>query len=138
MGRLPVEASARLSILRDGRRRTIDATLSKCPTLGKKIVTNRPPAWRGLRVDYASAVMESEQAVRASRADSDDAVVVAEVEENSSAARAGLRRGMLIGRVDGAPVRTPKEFLAAVAGKSGPVELRLVSDEENPVRPVTP
>ena len=45
---------------------------------------------------------------------------------------------MLIGRVDGQPVRTPKEFLAAVAGKSGPVELRLLSDEENPVRRVTP
>lgn len=138
VGRLPVETAARLSVLRDGRPLSIRAALSKCPTPGKKIVTNRPPAWRGLRVDYATAVIESEQAVRASRADSDEAVAVVEVEEGSPAARAGLRRGMLIGRVDSAAVRTPKEFLAAVAGKSAAVELRLLSDEADPVRRVAP
>ena len=92
----------------------------------------------GLRVDYATAMLESEQAVRGIRTDADEAVVVVEVEEGSSAARAGLRRGMLIGRVDGAVVRTPKEFLTGIAGKSGPVELGLISDEENPVRRVAP
>ncbi len=138
VGRLPVEAAARLSVLRDGRPLSIRATLGKYPTLGKKIVTNRPPAWRGLRVDYASAMVESEQAVRASRADADDAVVVVEVEEGSAAARAGLRRGMLIARADGAPVRTPKEFFAAVAGKSAAVELRLLADDEDSVRRVAP
>ena len=86
VGRLPVEATARLAVLRDGRPLAIEATLSKCPVAGKKIVTNRPPAWRGLRVDYATALLESEQAVRGIRADADEAVAAVEV-------RGGLRGG---------------------------------------------
>ena len=56
VGRLPVEAVARLSVVRDGRRRNIDVTLSKYQVRGKKIVTTKPEAWRGMRVDYASAL----------------------------------------------------------------------------------
>ena len=61
-----------------------------------------------------------------------------EVAEGSPAYAAGLRRGMLITHVDGTPVRTPKEFAAAVARNRGPVQLRLAGDEKNPVRTVEP
>ena len=60
-GPLPVEAVARLGVIRDGEPQTIDVVLSKYPVRGRKIVTVRPEAWRGMRVDYASAFLEPEQ-----------------------------------------------------------------------------
>ena len=68
----------------------------------------------------------------------DDAVIVTEVAEDSPAWEAGLRRGMLITHVDRTPVRTPKEFAAAVARNRGPVQLRMLGDEKNPIRTVGP
>ncbi len=52
-------------------------------------------------------------------------VVVLEVDKDSPAAAAGLRYGMFITQVGNTPVRTPKEFFDAVAGKTGEVSLRL-------------
>ena len=68
-----------------------------------------------------------------------DAVVVSEVDQNTPAAQAGIKRGMLISHVDGRPVRTPKEFQAAIAEKTGAVQLRLVAgDPSNSVLIVPP
>jgi len=125
VGKLAPQSIAHLGVLRSGRPQTIDVTLSKYPVLGKKIVTQRPEAWRGLRVDYPSAYVDSEQPARGGDLFVDEAVVVSEVEPGSPAAQAGARRGMLISHVDGKPVRTPQEFRAALADKAGPVELRL-------------
>ena len=50
-----------------------------------------------------------------------------------------MKPGMLISHVDGRPVRTPKEFQAAIAEKTGAVQLRLVaSDPSNSVLVVPP
>ncbi len=139
VGRLPVEAVAHLGVLRNGTRQTIDVVLSKYPVRGRKVVTVRPEAWRGLRVDYASAFVEPDQPQRFALPMPDDAVVVADVDPNTAAARAGVKRGMLISHVDGRPVRTPKEFQSAIAEKSGAVQLRLVaSDPSNSVLVVPP
>ena len=138
VGKLPVEAVARLSVVRDGRPRTIDVTLGKYPVRGKKIVTTKPEAWRGMRVDYASTLADAEQPLHAGLAFFDEAVVVSEVAENSPAWRAGMRPGMLISHVDGAAVRTPKEFQAAVAQQSGPVALHLALEDEDAVRTIPP
>ena len=120
VGKLPAATVTRLSIIRDGRRRTIDVTLSKYPVRGKKIVTTKPEAWRGMRVDYASTLLaDSEQPLRGSLAFLDEAVVVSEVAEGTPAFRAGMKPGMLITQVDRVAVRTPKEFMAAVAGLGG-------------------
>jgi len=129
VGRLPVEATARLDVLRDGRRRTIDVVLAKYPVRGEKIVTTRPPDWRGLRVDYPTAYVDDDPAARAGLSFFDDGVVVTEVAENTPAWQAGLRRGMRITEVASTPVRTPREFQTATAGQPGPVALR-VADEE--------
>ena len=135
VGKLPVETVTRLSVLRDGQRRTIDVTLGKYPVRGKKIVTVKPDAWRGMRVDYASSTLaDSEQPLRAGMAFFDEAVAVSEVAEGTPAWRAGLRPGMFVSQVEGLPVRTPKEFQTAVAGKSGPVAVRLAVDEGDAVR----
>ena len=61
VGRLPVEAVAHLGVIRNGTRQTIDVVLGKYPVRGRKVVTVRPEAWRGVRVDYASAFLEPDQ-----------------------------------------------------------------------------
>ena len=138
VGRLPVDAVARLSVLRDGNPRTIEVSLSKYAVRGKKIVTAPESAWRGMRVDYPTAVEDDAGRFRGGTSFVDDAVVIVEVAENSSAWEAGLRRGMFVTHVDGSPVRTPKEFAAAVARNRRSVQLRLSDDEKNPVRTVAP
>ena len=139
VGRLPVEAVAHLSVIRNGTRQTIDVVLSKYAVRGRKVVTVRPEAWRGVRVDYASAFWEPDQPQHFAMPLPDDAVVVCEVDQNTPAAQAGMKLGMLITHVDGRPVRTPKEFQAAIAEKTGAVQLRLVaSDPTNSVLTIPP
>jgi serine protease Do len=132
IGRYPAEAVARLEVVRGGARQTKEVVLSKFPVRGRKIATVRPEPWRGLRVDYASAYLEAEQPVRLGAPLTDNAVVVCDVEANSPAAASGLKRGMLVGQVDGRPVRTPREFRAAIAAKSGPVRLKLIAGSGAP------
>ena len=137
VGRLPVEAPARLSVIRDGRRRTLEVTLAKFPVPGKKIVTTRRPPWRGMRIDYPTALVDPDGRPQGGLVFHDDGVIVTEVEEGTASWEAGLRRGMRISQVGRTSVRTPREFRAAVARQSGPVQLRL-ADAENPLRTVTP
>jgi S1-C subfamily serine protease len=138
VGKLPAEAVTRLSVLREGSPRTIAVTLSKYAVRGKKIVTSPDPAWRGLRVDYPTALVDDEGRFRGGTSFVDDAVVIVEAAEGSPAWTAGLRRGMLVTHVDGAPIRTPKEFATAVSRNRGPVQLRLAGEEKTPLRTVAP
>ena len=100
--------------------RTVSVELSKYAVRGRKIVTEPDPAWRGLRVEYPTAVVDEEGHLRGGASVADDAVIVVEVAEGSPAAAAGLRRGMLITHVDRLPVRTPKEFAAGRRPQSRP------------------
>jgi serine protease Do len=138
VGKLPVDAVARLSVIRDGRPRTVEVKLTKYAVRGKKIVTAEEPPWRGLRVEYPSAMMNAESRVSTGQAIAGEGVIVAEVAENSPAQKAGLQPGMIITRVGRAEVNTPKEFRAAVENLSGPVELRIAGDKQNPIRAVEP
>jgi serine protease Do len=104
--------------------------LTKYHVAGKKIVTTPAPNWRGLQVDYpnfqllglglAMGDAKSEQI------DPDGCVVISEVKKDSPAAQNGLEPEMAITHVGKTRVRSPKQFYAAVADKTGPVELRLV------------
>jgi len=138
VGKLPVEAVTRLSVLRRGNMRTISVALSKYAVRGRKVVTAPDPAWRGLRVEYTTAVVDEEGRFQGGTSFVDDAVVATEVVEGSPAWEAGLRRGMLISHVGGISVRTPREFAAAAARVPGPVQLRLSGDKKNPIRTVGP
>ncbi|MEN6449718.1 MAG: trypsin-like peptidase domain-containing protein [Thermoguttaceae bacterium] len=137
IGRLPPETVARLTVLRNGQERAIAVVVSKYAVRGRKVVTQGDAPWRGLKVDYATAVVDEEGRLPASLGEADAAVAVAEVAEKSPAWQAGLRRGMLIARVGDARVATPKEFAAVVRGSAGPVQLRLVGDA-SPIRTVQP
>ena len=138
VGRQPAEAVARLDVVRDGQSRKVEVVLAKFPVRGRKIVTAHDPDWRGMRVDYPTAMVDSDGRPRGGTSSIDDAVVVAEVLEGSRAWQAGLRADVLISHVGQTPVHTPKEFAAAVAGKNDAVQVRIVGDEKNPLRVVPP
>ena len=139
VGRLPVESVVRLGVLRDERRMQVDVELTKYPVRGKKIVTTPAPAWRGMRIDYPSGVVDSEGSGSPGMAFFDEAVIVTDVEQQTPAWEAGLRPGMLISHVERTAVGNPRQFRAAVAGKNGEVQLRLARyDGENPIKTVAP
>ncbi len=138
VGRLPVEAVTRLNVLRRGQQKTIDVTLGKYPVPKGKIVTNRPDPWRGMRVDYPTALLDDDRRIGLGLAALNDGVIVTEVETGSPAWNAELRRGMVIARVDNVPIRTPQQFRETVAQKAGMVQLQLVGQDEKPVCRVPP
>ena len=64
VGKLPADAVTRLSVWRGGTIRTVSVELSKYAVRGRKIVTETDPAWRGLRVEYPTAVVDDEGRLR--------------------------------------------------------------------------
>ncbi len=93
-----MDSVARLGILRDQRRLDVEVELTKYRVPGKKIATTLPPLWRGLRVDYLSAVHDA-LPTRAPGGATLDAVAVTDVEQATPAWEAGMRPGMLISHV---------------------------------------
>ncbi len=138
VGKRPVEDQVRLRVVRDGRTIDLDVTLSKYPVRGRKIVTKRPDPWRGMRVDYPTAVVDSSGRPLFAAVAFDEGVAVTEVQEGTASWRAGLRPGMLVSHVGRTPVRSPKEFRMAVGRRAGEVDLRLADAPDNPVRKVPP
>ncbi len=140
VGKLPPDASVRLTVERDGRSHVISiGELSKFWVGGKRIVTNRSPSWRGIRVDYVTASQNFPNWALQRRVDPQGSVLVTEVEENSPAWKEGLRPDMMISHVGSRRVTTPKDFQEAVADQEGPVKLRLtLPPGERPVRTIDP
>ncbi len=132
VGKLPVESAVQFTIRRDDGEKKLRVELAKYPVPGPKVVTTPSPAWRGLRVDYATALIPDQSRSPLSRIDPDGCVVVTEVEKDSPAAAAQMQVGMYISRVGSTPVHTPREFHAAVAGKSGDVPLKISTTGDTP------
>lgn len=126
VGRLPAGSTTTLSVERDGQRAQVPVELAKFAVVGKKIVTQPGPDWRGLRVDYPTAITDFSVTFGWYDGRNSEGVAVTEVAEGSASARDGVRPGMLITHVGGKAVRTPKQFFAETAGKDGPLELRVV------------
>ena len=113
----------RLKIRRGDKELIKNVVLAKYPVDSETIATNRPPPWRGLRVDYLSTFSAQRQAVELFQ-QSPTGVVVTEVVEDSPAARAGFRKSQVIREVEKTTVANPSEFARAVAGLKGPVILQ--------------
>lgn len=138
VGRLPVESRVRLSVLRQGRERQLEAVLSKYPVQGYKVVTNPPAPWRGMRVDYPTAVLDAQGRFPGGMAFPETGIVVTEVEPDTPAWLAGIRPGVVISRVGRTPVETPRQFEAAVAGQPGAVALMVLDGGQETARIVPP
>ncbi len=133
VGKRPVESLVKLTVLRGDRARVIEAKLSKYPVRGKKIVTEAEPLWRGLRVDYPTAVVDQEGRGMMGLSFPAAGVTVVEVAEGSPAFAAGLR-----GRRDhvGQPHagRFSPRFSRRRRKDFGPVTVRVADDRKKPER----
>jgi S1-C subfamily serine protease len=116
-----------IEYVRGGHAASAQVTLSKLAISGKKIVTDQPPSWRGIRVDYALALDAATLAEQsaAGAIDTEGCVVVADVAQDSPAQTAGVRTGMFISHVDDKRVTTPEEFRAAAQNTNQNVSIRL-------------
>ncbi len=119
-----------LKIVRNGEALEKTIMLSKFPITGEVIATNRPAPWRGLRVDYLSMLPDGNLGRELLDAMSRGGVGVTQVIPGSAADNAGLRVGQVILLVNDKGVRTPAEFLKAVANAQGPVELGIEGDRK--------
>lgn len=130
IGNQAVESIVRLVVQREGDTVPLNVELAKSPVLGRKVVTNPAPGWRGARVDYATAVPEFRERIARGLGYSLGNVLVVDVDFDSAAAKAGLRAGSMITHVDGVHVETPRELYAAVKGKPGDVQLRVMDGDQ--------
>jgi S1-C subfamily serine protease len=118
----PPGVPIRLSVRRGENTLEKTLVLSKFPVDGEVIATNRPVAWRGLRVDFLTASslrIFGPEAIGTSK----PGVLIAEVEAGSPAATAGLKKGQIVHKVGDQNVRSPQEFHEAIANLKGPVSL---------------
>jgi serine protease Do len=123
-----------------GPRRGLEAKLTKYYVPLEGIASRRPPAPGGLRVDYASVLVQRgrgnpwgwRQAIP-------DGVVIREVVPNSPADRARLQPDKVITKVNGAAVHEPADFYRAMAGAGGgEVELAVLTSEGREERVALP
>ncbi len=136
ISKYPLETAVKLAVRRGDRQLDLQVPLTKLRVRGRRIVTTADPPWRGLRVDYATAVQEVYSAT--ANFPLGEALAVTDVEKESPAWEAGLRPGSLITHVERSPVRTPKDFHQAVTGKTGPVSLRVIAESGEPVERTIP
>jgi S1-C subfamily serine protease len=147
VGKYPAETKIVLTVAQGLTERDRGKSVKKTVELSKKYLDfSRPsyasveePAWRGMKVDYATAMPRANLAEHSREIDEAGCVAVVEVERDSPAWKAGLRPWTIVTQVGNARVATPRQFRDAVAGKTGPVTLRVTTpDGGKPQRTVNP
>lgn len=131
----PVE----LVILRDRARltRTVKE-LAKVGAVGNVIASRRPPAFRGLRIDYITVLLSQVTLARtdlqekAAAALKQGGVLVTEVQPASPAATAGLQLQDIITHVNDRAIESPRDFRLEVEKATGPVQFTILSLEGTP------
>ncbi len=105
---------------------TLQAELSKkyVSTVRPSYAIHGPAQWRGMEIDYATAV-PSELARTGALAGRRGApkLAVLSVAPDTAAWRAGLRAGFGIHAVEGKTLASPSDFYQAVANRQGPLSL---------------
>jgi serine protease Do len=132
LGGQPVEARIRLTIERGTELGHRGRVVQPSVKLSKKhIPSSRPafsqaedPTWRGIRVDYATALPQSLLTRVLQGEVRPGSLAVVDVERDSPAWKAGLRPGSLFTHVGDRKVTTPQAFYAAVGGEVGEVGLK--------------
>lgn len=130
INQMPVGETIPLRVRRNGQTLERSVILSKMRILGDPpvIATTKPKDWRGLRVDFTSAVFNPADPALLQQM-SKGTVSVSEVQNGSPAFFAGLRPGMIVLEVDGQTVASPRLFEQAVRDKTGPVKFKTDSGE---------
>jgi serine protease Do len=121
VGSLPADHVAEITLKRGSQRITEQVRLAKKYIQASRpvITTAAPRIWRGLQVDYATAIPPGTSGI-----DPDGCVAVKDVQLDSPAWRSGLRPGVFISHVADRRVTNPDEFHASVGSHPGAVQLR--------------
>jgi S1-C subfamily serine protease len=126
LGTLLAGSEARLEVAhRGGRVEVITVKLAKFYVSGKVIVTRRPPAVGGLRVDWTSVLFLRPGAQHLFGRGIPKGVMIREVQTGSAADAARLQESKVIQFVNGHPVNNPDDFYREMRNAAGPVELTL-------------
>lgn len=134
---LPAESKVALQLLRTKKPLSLTVTLSKKyhESAREPYAEIREPAWRGLRIDYATASPLFRELAR--HVDPEGCVAVVDVERDSPAWKAGLRNGSFVSHVGQRRVSTPRQFREEVEKESGEAALRITAaGDGDPVRKV--
>ena len=121
IGSKPPGHVAKIDVVRFGQTKRVPVRLTKKPTMASRpaVVTAKVPQWRGLNVDYSTALSLRKLAA----IDPEGCVVVSEVKRDSAGWNAGLRVGTMISELNGKRVSTPAEFHEIATKLSGEVRL---------------
>jgi serine protease Do len=127
VGSMPPGAAAEVVYERQGQLHNTSVVLGKAYLEGgDQIVSAKLPSWRGLRVDYPTAIPADVLRQKAAEGaiDVEGCVVVSEVEEGSVSWESGVRPYAFISHVGGKRVRSPEEFFDAVRDAADNVNLK--------------
>jgi len=122
-------ASVKIELVRSAVRRETTVKLAKLYTPGKSIVTHKPPAIGGIRVDYASVLYLRNPPPSLEAARIPPGVGIREVLPGSPAQAAKLQADTMITRVNGQNVNTPAEYYDAAGKASGVLTLQVTKPE---------
>ncbi len=117
---------ARFRILRDGRERVVNVKIGKLDA--QSVASSTGPASIG-EIGLTVSAMTEERA-QSLGYEGTSGVVITSVEADGPAARAGLRRGMLIRQVNQRNVSTTEEFREAIRAGDPDLVLLLVQDTQ--------
>ena len=117
----PVGQRVEITLLRDGRERTLSATIGEAASAtlaqgGRQVERLQGAEFRNLDASHPSFGQV-------------DGVLVAEIEQGSPAARNGLREGDIVTAVNRTPVGSVDELAEAIRGSSGAVALNILRDD---------
>jgi S1-C subfamily serine protease len=131
VGSLPVGTKLRTKVLRGESEKDLVLTLAKYPPRDEPIVTNKRPAWNGIRVDHLSTRIDASgfQFGDDQRLPM-EGVVVREVLAGSPAYEKGVQVRQIVTQVNGKTVADPDQFDKMVAEESGPVRLTFEGGSE--------
>jgi S1-C subfamily serine protease len=121
----PPLATTQVMYLRDDREQTASVELSKAVPHGEQVVTTPADTWRGMQIDFATAVESFPTAARQDGISLSACVAVRHVEPHTAAWKAGLRAGTFISHVNERPVHSPDEFFKIAKAQTGRVVVQV-------------
>jgi S1-C subfamily serine protease len=134
VGGIPPGTDAFVEFRRDNAMQQTKVRVGKAFVVGDRVVTKKQPAWRGMRVDFPTAVppMILQQKAQQGLLDPAGCVVISEVEPDSVSWRSGVRPYMFVSHVGGDRVTSPDEFYRAVATAPQSVKLKFTEGVASP------
>lgn len=132
------DSTVRLKITRNSFGRIRPTIFDVSVTLAKKYIETKrpsyarqpPPSWRGLSVDYATALPLEVYQNRLDLIDRQGCVTLPNVEVDSLAWKAGARPWMFVSHVNQQRVSKPSEFRRIVQAATGEVELTMTTGDK--------